>query len=415
MAAQASVVRMAPTDARPMIARNQTNLWTKAERIRDHLYDQFSEACHRANLDPLLLKSGPSDFPAWVRFEAWRPQSQRGATERSTAMVVIDPKPYHRHEFEAEVTYSAHGKTHKVSRVMPLLDGEVQSLLAHIIHREPKPRFRRFRVWPFQFWRTSNKLEGLRPDRFAQLASFCIAGGFMLLALPPIALGLWAIAVWLYYVIHKREPFVRNEGKPETEPRSLIRVDSWQAVLSNLGDDETMVRAKFARALVAKQGRPGRHHVERVWYWGLDGKEERDQFVLTAGRGIVFCQIYRYGRDLYVGWDGHLNRGQWVEHAVASGIDKSLGQPVSITRVVPGVQPTTEYDLIDLSCLMEWTHAQIVSLLKDLIEERKIDQEIDFKVQRAERRGVVASGAAAVEGAGVGLASRVRSAFTRTA
>lgn len=127
----------------------------------------------------------------------------------------------------------------------------------------------------------------------------------------------------------------------------------------------------------------------------------------------MFCQIYRYGQDLYVGWDGHLNRGQWVEQTVASGIDTATGNPTSISRVVPGTQPTTEYDLIDLSCLMEWTHAQIVKLLKRLGEEKKIDQEIDFKIQRAERRDVAASGAA--EASDTSVASKVRKAFQRTA
>jgi hypothetical protein len=149
-----------------------------------------------------------------------------------------------------------------------------------------------------------------------------------------------------------------------------------------------------------------------VWYWGLDGKEEREQLVLVAGRGIVFCQIYEYGRDLYVGWDGHLNRGQWVEQTVASGIDKATGNPVGISRVVPGMQPTTEYDLADLSCLMEWTHAQVVKMLKQLIAEKRIDQEIDFSIQRAERQQVVASGGAAAEG---GVGTRIRKAFQRTA
>jgi hypothetical protein len=414
MAAQASVVRIAPTDARPIIPRNQSNLWTKAERIRDQLYEQFSEGCRRVGLDPLLLKSGPSVFPAWVKFEAWQPQNDRGATERSSVLVVIHPRPYHRFEFEAEVAYTAHGKTRRVARVMPMTEGEVYSLLAHVVHRNAKPRFRRFREAPFQLWRTRNKLEGLRQDLPATLRLFCVVAGLITLGFLPIAVSFWAIAAWLTYLMRRREPFVRNEGKPDTEPRSLVRVDSWQTVLSNLGSDETMVRERFARSLHASLARTGRHHMERVWYWGLDGKEERDQFVLTAGRGIVFCQIYRHGRDLYVGWDGHLNRGQWVEETVASGIDAGTGQPVSVTRVVPGTQPTSEYDLIDLSCLMESIHAQIVRLLKDLIEERKIDQEIDFKIQRAERREVVASGAAAVE-AGAGLATRMRKAFARTA
>jgi hypothetical protein len=35
---------------------------------------------------------------------------------------------------------------------------------------------------------------------------------------------------------------------------------------------------------------------------------------------------------------------------------------------------------------MEWTHTQITKVVKQLIAERKIDQEIDFKIQRSERR-----------------------------
>jgi hypothetical protein len=79
---------------------------------------------------------------------------------------------------------------------------------------------------------------------------------------------------------------------------------------------------------------------------------------------------------------------------------------------VPGTQPTSEYDLSDLSCLMEWTHAQIVKLLKQIIAEKKIDQEIDFKIQRAERQQVAASGAAAASD-WAGVTEKVRRVFQR--
>jgi hypothetical protein len=181
----------------------------------------------------------------------------------------------------------------------------------------------------------------------------------------------------------------------------------------DLGAEEATIQERFIRALQIGLDEHRTFRRERIWYWGLDGKEEREQLTLTTGRGIVFCQIYRYGQDLYFGWDGHLNRGQWVEETVATGIDKTSGNPTSISRVVPGTQPTTEYDLTDLSSLMEWTHAQIVKLLKQLVAEKKIDQEIDFKIQRGERQRVAASGAAtAGEG---GVANKVRRVFQRTA
>lgn len=398
-------------DARPIIPRNDTNLWTRAEKVRDELYGLFSEACQRHGLDALLLRSGPYVFPAWVKFEAWKPQEDSATTERSSALITIEPKPYHTVEFELAVTYTVKKRTRSVQRVVPFGEAQVRALVDHLVSDGPAPRFERFREAPFQFWRINNKVEGLRSDVLAVVMAICIVLGFLTMALPPVGLLLWAGAAFTYFRMRKRRWIVRNDGKPDGEPRSLIRVDSWQTVLFGLGDDSALVRDRFLAALQTGLNQRCRFHSERVWYWGLDGKEEREQWVLTAGRGIVFCQIYAFGQDLYVGWDGHLNRGQWVEQTVASGIDKASGDPVGISRVVPGTQPLTEYDLADLSCLMEWTHAQVVKLLKQLTAEKKIDQEIDFSIQRAERQKVVASGAAP-EG---GVASKVRKAFQRTA
>ena len=69
----------------------------------------------------------------------------------------------------------------------------------------------------------------------------------------------------------------------------------------------------------------------------------------------------------------------------------SLTRPlaVAVSTVVPGTQSISEYDLIDLSCLMEWTHAQLTNLAKRLLEELKIDQEIDFKIVRGERQSLL--------------------------
>lgn len=413
----ATQMRPSTKDWRPIILRNRTNLWTRAEKVRDDLYDQLSQLCRRDGIDPLLLNSPAHVFPAWVNFEVWQPQEDRGATERSSVLITIEPKPYHKHEFELEVTYNAQNKSRTLKRVAPFTDAEVQALVTHLVNRGPKPRFRRFREASLQFWRENNKIEGLRKDLLATFMGILAAGGFFLIATPPLgsflALVLWSVAFFLYLQIRKRRWIVRNDGKPDSEPRSLIRVDSWQTVLFDLGAEEATVRERFVRALQIGLDEHRTFRQERIWYWGLEGKEEREQFILTAGRGIVFCQIYRYAQDLYVGWDGHLNRGQWVEQTVASGIDRTSGNPTSISRVVPGTQPTTEYDLTDLSSLMEWTHAQIVKLLKEMIAEKKIDQEIDFKIQRGERQQVAASGAATAAGGGV--ASKVRRAFQRTA
>jgi hypothetical protein len=400
-------------DARPVIPRNQSNLWTRAEQVRDAVYEQFARACKRDQLDPLLLASPPAVFPAWVKFEAWQPRDDRATTERSSALITIEPKPYHSHEFEFEVTYTRGTRSRTLKRVMPLSDEEVQALIAHLVHDRSKPVLRRFRQAPLQLWRRNNKIEGLRPDWLMMGMMGAFVGGFLLLVLLPAALVLWAFGVFLLLLLRRRKWIARVDGKPETEPRALVRVDSWQTVLFDVGNEQATLRERFIRSLEGNLAERCTFRPEHLWYWGLDGKEEREQLVLSAGRGLVFCQIYQYGHDLYVGWDGHLNRGQWVEQTVASGIDKESGNPISINRVVPGTQPISEYDLTDLSCLMEWTHAQIVKVLRQLIAEKKIDQEIDFKIQRGERQQVVAPGSAATSDNGLG--GRMRSAFRRIA
>ena len=70
-------------DARPIIPRNQTNLWTQAETVRNDLYRQFDNACRAHGVVPLLLGSGPYAFPSWVKFEAWQPQEVNETTLRS--------------------------------------------------------------------------------------------------------------------------------------------------------------------------------------------------------------------------------------------------------------------------------------------------------------------------------------------
>jgi hypothetical protein len=396
-------------DVRPVLQRNITNLWSRVEEQRDQLYDKFQKACVAENINPMLIKSGPFQFPASVTFEAWVPRGDARVTERASATVTIDPRPFHKYPFEYNLTWTRQGRTVSRPRSLPLSDRQVTDLLSHLLGKGPKPKLERFRQVNWQIWRPKNKVGGLQRDWLGIALAFCLLVGFLTLAIG-IGFVLFGVAIVLGIMIRRRRPVVRNEGKPLGEPRILTRVDSWQTVLFDLGDDQPIIRERFLQALQGALADPARHHVERVWYWGLDGKEEREQFVLTTGRCVVFSQIYRYGKDLYIGWDGHLNRGQWTEERLAVGIDPGTGLPVIVNRLVPATQPNSEYDLMDLNCLMEWTHAQVVKLIKTLIAERKIDQEIDFSIQRAERKNVLGTPESS---AGVG--TRIRKAFKRVA
>lgn len=88
---------------------------------------------------------------------------------------------------------------------------------------------------------------------------------------------------------------------------------------------------------------------ERIAYLGPDGQVERDQIVVSLGRGIVFCHVYSYDENLFVAWDAHVNFGEWAESQVASGYIKRLRRYADIRTVVPGFHTITEYDLIDVN------------------------------------------------------------------
>jgi hypothetical protein len=179
-----------------------------------------------------------------------------------------------------------------------------------------------------------------------------------------------------------------------------------------LGPDAATLRERFLNVLQTPITEHFRFCSERIWYWGLEGKEEREQIVLTLGRGILFCQIHQYDKELYVGWDAHLNRGHWVEQTVAHGLDREANCLTHINTVVPGRQSVTEYDLYDLNCLIEWTHAKLTKIVKELMEERKIDQEVDFKILRGQRQKLTDDDQA--EGGGGEVARGLRSLLDRS-
>jgi hypothetical protein len=208
--------------------------------------------------------------------------------------------------------------------------------------------------------------------------------------------------------IGRQPAAVRSSGKSEREPRTLVLYDSWQAVLFGAAGSVPIVRARFDAILRDAPIRGFKSTVENIQYRALDSVEEREQIVLTAGRGIIYCQLYEFGADLYVGWQSFLNRGRWIESPVSSGVDRATGKRVEVKTVVPGTQALSEYDVMDLNCLTEWTHAQLVSLTRQLMKELQIDQEIDFKIIRGERSALNEQTATAPE-------KKKRGAFKRTA
>jgi hypothetical protein len=222
-----------------------------------------------------------------------------------------------------------------------------------------------------------------------------------------IGIVLIAIGIVGLVSVYRAPRLVRSAGKPLAEPRFLSYLDAWQTVVFNAGSDAARIRQRVMALFAHADQQRFACAVERIWHWGLDGKIEREQIVLRHGRGVVFCQIYGYGSDLYVGWDAHLNVGTWREKPISTGIDPNTDKRMTLMAVEPATQAAGEYDLVDLNCLLEWTHAQLTKVLKHYVKEREIDQEIDFTIIRGDRKDATANDRA-------GTQSRSR-LFKRTA
>ena len=379
-------------NVQPVLERGGDSVWVRVEEARDALWRSFRQACVEEGFDALVIKSAPFEQPAWVKVECWVPKNGRAVTARGSALVKILAREFHRHEivYTADLRRGGWSKAYK--ELHGLREEHCKEIARFVLGLAGVPL--RFRALRWRWWKRRNKVIVLRRDWIVNI-------------LGPLGL------LWNLIRNHVRQPrtVVLSSGKPEAEPRVLHLVDSWQTVISGLGEGAPLLRERLLGLLEEPPIDGFESRVENIWYWGLDGTVEREQIVMTLRRAWVFCQIYQYDEELYVGWEAYLNTGQWVEKSVATGIGKETRQPTEVKTVEKGEQPLNEYDLVDLNCLSEWTHARLVRLVQRLMEERNIQQDIDFKVIRGDRSRVEALGTDGNRGRG---RPRVRGALART-
>lgn len=368
--------------AQPFLPRISTHLSTDLNAECDRVFSAFKKALDREGVDALVLRSDPFVYPSLVVFESWLPTKEAGVTERTSITVSMTVKPFHEHE----IVYSLHMVDRGASEnatILELSDYTISALVRRCLRRGSEVELADFQLKRNWYERgMTNKLVGLKTDPWTYILTALILLGLFTFFVT------FLIAIVISFYLRKRELTVRSPGKPEGEPRTLVLCDSWHAVMFSIGSDAQNIRSQFGQEMLAAAPTHAHsQHTERIWHRGLDGIEEREQFVISSGRGLVFCQAYQYGNDLFVGWDAYLNKGCWVEEVVGRGIDRITRRQVELRNVVPGVARLSEYDWVDLNCLTEWTHTQLTRLVKQLLEERRIEQEIDFKITRSDRQG----------------------------
>jgi hypothetical protein len=378
-------------DVRPLVERNETNGLSQAEIVRDQIYNHFVQASNEKNVDVLILKSPPFTSPPWVRVECWIHHSSDPAlTLRSAAQLSVRPREYFRFSYEIDMVISNDKRSRTFRSIIAFDKMNAEKVLNYLLFESQSYSFglQRCRVWPLQFWLPSNKPARLGVDPMSVVAQICF-----LLGIATVVFGIGVVFLLiggiLAYSNGKRRRHILSTGKPAQEPRRLIRLDSWQTLVRSLGTERDIVVAAI-RGELAKVTEESFVLVnEKIWYWGVDGKEEREQLVVRFRRGIAFVHIYQYDEDLFVGWDAHVNCGAWIEQVAGGGYDKTTQELCSVHTIAAGWHVPNEYDITDTNCLLERVHTVITQVIKLKLAEHQIDQEIDFKILREPRQSIV--------------------------
>ena len=235
---------------------------------------------------------------------------------------------------------------------------------------------------------------GSRDSQGAVALLLAFVGSFLVFLHGVFALLLIVIAVALWVACQRRARLVWSGGRPEADPRILVRMDSWQVLLIGLGRERDAVHDAVAAELRSTGEDSLNVADEKIWYWGVDGMVERVQTVVAMRSALAFMHFHVYADDLYVAWDAHVNRGTWIEKPVGRGIASATGALSDVHTIASGERKLSEYDVSDGNCVIERVHAVITRVVKRQLALHQLDQEIDFAIVREKRPGEDAAAAA---------------------
>ena len=410
-------------DARPVRPTSNETAWDKALALRDQFAAEVRGALDREKLDAAVFISANGSYPPWVKLEAWLPGKPTSALaaasrERAELTFVIDAKPYHEHDvvISADLT---RGKTKISVKERPdFASSYVAEWVSYALGRGKKPSnytpkmdaLKRFIASLLPFLRSPHRNRLMREYRsrftgamvLGVLSGIVLYGGVQgviaslndrdppLLAFLLILLGIAGLVITAL-IVRYRKRAVSVTPQSELPPRNLGLVDSWHAVVAELGRDFPSVRRRLIAA-VTDDASPGvTCESETYTHRAPNGYEQRERLVVTRDQGMVHVHVYQFGHDLFVGWYAYLNWAQWGETKPV-GVKVRDGREVEFRDLRPAVYIPNQFDLIDLSSLSEFVHRRLEREIKGMMKEKDIDQEIDFKVIRGDRDNALDEG-----------------------
>jgi hypothetical protein len=398
-------------DARPVRPTSNTTPWDRALAMRDRIAALVRQELARHGVEAAVFVSQNGEYPPWVKLEAWLPdEADPASRERADLQFTIDSKPYHEHDTVTSAQLTRGKKKLAVSERPDFPDRYVTEWVLYALDLGGKPgnytpRLDMFlgfvaSLIPFMPGPHSNELRAQYRTRFTGAMALALAGIVLLVVGvqtvsehrggEPPAIGLLVIVAGIAALIgaavtaRLRARSVSVTPQPELPPRHLGLVDSWHAVVAELGRDFATVRERLIKSVTAETEPGATAQLETYTHRAPNGYEQRERLVLGKDQGMVHVHIYQFGHDVFVGWHAYLNWAQWGEtNPVSMKVRK--GQEVEFRDVRPSVYIPNQFDLIDLSSLSEFVHRRLERELKAMLKEKAIEQEIDFKVIRGDR------------------------------
>jgi hypothetical protein len=400
-------------DVRPILAASGGAPWQSAVGVRDRFAEAIRTTLAREGVRALVLVSEDGNYPPWVRMESWLPSegTDGGGSRRAELQVVIDAKPYHEHRLTYSAKLTRGDKTLSFSEWPDFSAADLHEWVRYGLGRGPKPSNYRplkdalaaaaLSFIPFVHGPHHNAVEKAFRSSFT-LAQGLGWGSVVLLFLAGqsaaaesdaslgIALFLAFLAIAGFVaagaISAGRAHLVVVPARPESAapPNSLALVDSWHGIVAGVGDLYPQIKERVG----AQFDGADRFGIACRWdtstYRTPNGYDQRERLIVTKGQGVVHVHVHPFGDDVFVGWQAYLNWAKWAETApVSAKVEDS--NVVEFRDLRPGGYVPNQFDLIDLNSLSEFVHRRLERVVKQILKERDIDQEIDFEIIRGDR------------------------------
>lgn len=410
-------------DYRPFHRTSQETVWSNAFQMRDACYEAIVQELEAKHLKALVVKSENGQYPPFIRLEAWKPLDGRVRSDtdsriRSDMELQFKAMPYHEH------TVVTTARARVANRSIAMADrprfsvNDAVEWAFYTVGAQGKPRNYRpvadffsnmfLSLIPFARTLHSNRIERRFRDSFrislprvlGVIGLLLAVTGFMMMQTAPyyatgqITFGLFLIVLAVpliiaAFIIHKRRKMaVSVSDRPIIPPRYLLMLDSWHAVIPDLGPVAGEIKSKIRKKLSGLDAAGITSEIERYGFRTPNGFDERDRIVVSKGQGVAHIHVYNFGKDLFVGWDSYANWAQWQETPAIS-VRHGAGATTEYRGLQAGVYIPNQFDLIDLNSLTELVHRDITRIVKAAMEEHKIDQEIDFSIIRGDREAAL--------------------------